>query len=177
MRFACFFGDLKSVRAAIGRGEDVNAKSFVGKTGLMQALWRKQNSIVKLLLEQPTLDLNCTDNRGATALHMAAEQGNVEGVRMLLADPRLNTHNHKDDMGCTPVMTAMILHSVNTLRELVAHPSVGLDTDNWGESLEDHARWVMHITISGVFNQLQMTFHLFVAGTMESMQGLSMRLV
>ena len=86
---------------------------------------------------------------------------NVEAVKLLLADPRLNTHNHEDSNGKTPVMAAIICKKVNALRELVAHPSVDLDArDNWGNSLEDLARWELIW-----FLQLQLkTFVLFVAG-------------
>ena len=130
------------MREAIGRGEDVNDKSYSDKTGLMWAVTSKRNLIVKLLLEQPTLDLNSTDRTGWTALHMAAYHGNVEGVHLLLADPRLNTQNHKDDGGNTPVMMAIWSKKVNSLRALVVHPSVNLDTgDDLGRSLEDFARW------------------------------------
>ena len=138
----CARGKLAEVREAIGRGEDVNDKSFVGKTGLMWAVESKRNSIVKLLLEQPTLDLNLKDRSGWTALHSAAFYNNVEGVKLLLADPRLNTHNHKDNNGWTPVIAAIVHENVDTVRELVAHPSVDLDTrNNHGMSLEDWARW------------------------------------
>ena len=142
----CRTGDLAEVRKAIARGEDVNEKFWTGvgkKTGLMLAVECKHNSIVKLLLEQPTLDLNLTDRDGWTALHFAASHDNVAAVKLLLADPRLNTHNHKDIMstGYTPVMTAMVNKNVDALRELVAHPRVDLDTrDMLGRSLEDVSR-------------------------------------
>ena len=137
----CSTGRINAVREAIGSGEDVNNKSFDRKTGLMRAVIGKHNSIVRLLLEQPTLDLNCTDDGSQAALHFAAMFDNVEGTRMLLADPRLNTHNHKDNEGGTPVMLAMFHDSVNTLRTLIAHPSVDLDTrDGQRRSLEYHAR-------------------------------------
>ena len=139
----CRTGDLAEVRKAIARGEDVNKKFWTGvgeKTGLMLAVECKHNSIVKLLLEQPTLDLNLTDDCGWTALHMAVIIDNVEGVKLLLADPRLNTR--KDNDGWTPVMTAILHKNVDVLRELVAHPSVDLDArDELGLSLEDRARW------------------------------------
>ena len=139
----CYLGELANVREAIGRGEDVNDKTQHG-TGLMLAVEKNHYSIVRLLLEQPTLDLNCTDgrtDRGWTALHIAASSDNVEGVQLLLADPRLNTHNHIGNDDWTPVMTAMYMENINTLRELVAHPSVDLDTrDTMGQSLEDSAR-------------------------------------
>ena len=107
----CLDGNLAGVRAALARGEDVNSKagdnSGGDRTVLMWASLNKKNSIVRLLLEQPTLDLNYRSNVGNTALHWAAYADNVEAVRMLLADPRLTTANHYDRCGRTPVMCAM----------------------------------------------------------------------
>ena len=133
----CKDGNLAEVRAALARGEDVNG------TGLMLAAINKHNSTVRLLLEQPTVDLNCIGFNGMSVLHYAARSDNVEAVRMLLADPRLNTANHKTSYDETPVMVAMHCNSVNALRELVSHPSVDLDTtDRRGRSLEEVARLV-----------------------------------
>ena len=139
----CFEGKPAEARAALARGEDVNSRCalFLRRTGLMLALMHTQNSIVKLLLEQPTLDLNCTDIYGETGLHIAATYNNVEGLQLLLSDPRLNTANHKNEDGDSPVMAAMLFSNMNILRELVAHPSVDLDTrDCQGTSLEEVAK-------------------------------------
>ena len=134
-------GILDEVRRALAKGEDVNSKDENNRTGLMYAVWKNHNPVVRLLLEQPTVDLNCINIHGCTALHWAAGADNAEGVRLLLADPRLNTVNHKDRWGRTPVMAAMKWKSVNALRELVNHPSVDLDTrDGSGSSLEESAR-------------------------------------
>ena len=134
-------GILDEVRRALAKGEDVNSKDENNRTGLMYAVWKNHNPVVRLLLEQPTVDLNCILQHDTTALHYAVDDDNVDGVRMLLADPRLNTVNHKDRWGRTPVMAAMKWKSVNALRELVNHPSVDLDTrDGSGISLEESAR-------------------------------------
>ena len=133
--------DLKAVKTVLKKGEDVNSKDEDKKTGLMWAMINQHNSIVSLLLEQPTVDLNCVDNRGMTALHHAAIFDNGLGVRLLLADPRLTTVNHKDKHGNTPVMAAMENDWLNALRKLVSHPSTDLDIRNErGESLDDMAR-------------------------------------
>ena len=134
----CLCGKLDEVREALARGVDVNEKEPpLQETGLMMAVRYNQNSIVRLLLEQPTLDLNATDHKEQTALHYAARGGNVEGVRLLLTDPRLNISNanKKDKFGKTPVMVAMQRNRINVLQELVAHPMIELDT-----SLEDVAK-------------------------------------
>ena len=140
----CFFGELAKLRKAIDRGEDVNSKEGSGgRTGLMLAVQYKHNSIVKLLLEQPKLDLNATNGCGWTALHRAVIHGNVEALKLLLADSRLNSANHKSNDGWTAVMIAITSKSVNALRELIAHPSVDLDIVREGRSpsLEEYARW------------------------------------
>ena len=137
----CLSGNLDVVRAALARGVDVNEKDH-HKTGLMMAVRHNKHSIARLLLEQPTLDLNATDHIERTALHHAAgamlsSSGNAEGVRLLLADPRLNISNANktDTFGKTPVMVAMQRNQINVLRELVAHPMIELDT-----SLKDVAK-------------------------------------
>ena len=137
----CKSGSLPEVREALARGEDVNIKGqLTFETGLMRAVQNGHNLIVKLLLEQPTLDLNYSDIIGYTALHYAAaaEFDNVEAVRMLLADPRLSTANLKSKHGHTPAMRAIFSKNVNALRELVTHPSVDLDT---GTDLMCLTRW------------------------------------
>ena len=140
------------VRAALARGEDVNSKSGSNSTGLIEAVMNDQhnsretnNALVRLLLEQPTVDLNCVETgMSSTALHWAAYWDNVEVVQLLLDDPRLNTANCKDKNGNSPVMLAMIYNKVNALRKLVAHPSVDLDTkDGMGWSLQWVARLVL----------------------------------
>ena len=133
--------DLKSVKTALKKGEDVNSIDEGMKTGLMWTMNYQHNSVARVLLEQPTADLNCIDNNGLTALHWAAISDNVEGVQLLLADPRLTTPNLKDKLGFTPLMAAMRNNRMNALRELVAHPSIDIDTRNErGESLDDMVR-------------------------------------
>ena len=65
----CRNGNLAWVQAALARGEDVNSKDSIGWTALMLAVDRKHNSIVKLLLDQPAVDVNVKDNGGDTVLH------------------------------------------------------------------------------------------------------------
>ena len=138
----CRVGDLDLVSSVLASGGGVNIKDDVGMTGLMGAVKNNHNSIVRLLLEQPTVDLNCVDKCGNTALHHAVFSGNVEGVQLLLADHRLTSVNGVNFIGRTPVMSAIYVENENCLRELVSHPSVDLDmmTMIWGDP-ENMARW------------------------------------
>ena len=56
-----------------GREEEINSKDEDNVTGLMWAVLKKHNAIVRLLLDQARLDLNCTSINGKTALHFAAQ--------------------------------------------------------------------------------------------------------
>ena len=51
------------------------------------------------------LDASYKDSRGQTALHIAARQGDVEAVQLLLADKRVDA-NHSDKTGFTALMHA-----------------------------------------------------------------------
>ena len=125
-------GNLETIWQLLARGVDVNSKDVDGKTALMWALQNCNNSVVKFLLEQPTLDLNCVvgsprNFKGWTALHYAAHADNSVGVRLLLADQRLTTANQMDKKGRTPVMVAVQFNMKRSLQELVNHFSVDLD--------------------------------------------------
>ena len=136
----CQKGKLNEVRAALARGADVNSKyGQYNQTGLMAAVKNRQNSVVRLLLEQPTVDLNCTDFFRETALHHAVTSDDAEIVQLLLNDPRPNA-NYKDTIGDTPVMFAIKQKKVVALRELVAHPIVDLDIMHHGMSVEEFAQ-------------------------------------
>ena len=135
------------VEATLARGEDVNSKDEANTTALMFAVGSNQNSIARLLLKEPNINVNCKNDFGETALHFAAGVGNIRGVQLLFEDSRrrLNIFNQENDFGNTPVVTAINRNEIDVLRQLVSHPSVNLETRNWrGWSLEEIARWVLN---------------------------------
>ena len=135
----CEAGRLQEVGAALARGQDVNSRDRYNVTGLMRALDKEHNSVVELLLSQPSLDVNTSNSYGRTALHWA--YSNVTGLRLLLADPRLTSVNARDCGGWTPLMRAVWWGSVEVVRELVRVEGVDLETrDDGGRSLEQVAR-------------------------------------
>ena len=124
----CGNGNLDEVQSLLARGEDVNEKDPFGITALMWAVMDKHNSIVKLLLDQPAVDVNVKSNNvGWTALHRAASANNAEGARMLLLHKNFNSANVTDNGGLTALMVAVICGKEEVLRELVKHQSVSLD--------------------------------------------------
>ena len=102
----CPLGQVDLVKEALERGEDVNSLNEAGQTVLMclaaSSFW-KNLLIIKLLLKQPAIEVNIANKTGLTALHIAADSGNIEAVKLLLADKRVNV-NCKDSEQMTPLL-------------------------------------------------------------------------
>ena len=103
---------------------DLNARGKNGVTVLISYVWRERPDVVKVLLERGA-DFKLADNDGDTALHGAAQAGNVEALRLLLskgADP-----NVKNKVGGTPLMWAAVYGNEEAVQELLkagADPSL-----------------------------------------------------
>ena len=104
----CSLGQIEEVRVALNRGEDVNSQNAKNQTALMFAAGgpsKNDVSILKLLLEQPWIMVNLEDCEGLTALHRAIDCGNIEAVKLLLANQRVDV-NCKDGNQRTPLILA-----------------------------------------------------------------------
>ena len=62
--------------------------------------------IVKKLLKAPTIDINCTDNRNFTPLHLSCYEGHLDVTELLLE--RGADVDAVDDNGRTPLFYAMM---------------------------------------------------------------------
>ena len=141
--FHLFADDLGKVSAALEKGADVNGRGTEGCTGLMMALRNKHNSVARLLLEHPMLDLTirCTEY-DRTALHWAAIHNNGEGVRMLYSHPavKLKSFNDTDGYGKTP-LTLAVSHKCNSVvQQLLRIPGIDVNVcDRLGRTALQHA--------------------------------------
>ena len=118
---------------------DVNLKDKEGNTAL---LYCDTVETMELLLANQKVDVNAASNAGDTGLHLAAQDNDVESIRMLLAHPQFNSANHVAADGYTPAMVAAASQSGNALSELVNHQSVDLDLlDGDGRSLNQISAW------------------------------------
>ena len=136
----CFYGNLKKVRAALARGEEVN-QFVLGFTGLTWATVAGHEAVVELLLKHPVLDVNLAAGQPCmTALQSACMRGHAGIVRRLLAHPSLTCHNAVDICGRSALSLAVKSYSVECVRQLVAVKGVDLEArDMWGRSLEEVA--------------------------------------
>ena len=135
------------MREALANGVNVNSRSEDDTTGLMLALKHHHNFIVELLLEQPSLDLNTITLSGKTALHFAAESGNVEGLRLLLDNPWFCIAKQRDNMGNTALMLAMARNHVDCLRELITRPTTFDPETMFGELMQMTCSLRQHLSL------------------------------
>ena len=81
-----------------------------GRTGLMWAIWREQETIVDILLAHRDIDINATTRRGTSPLSLAASRGLTSivaklDVRGCWGEPGLVGVNHQG-FGRTPLSWA-----------------------------------------------------------------------
>ena len=116
LHFACERGQQQMARALLKRGANRMARDSLQRTPL---IWAAQGhlSCVVLLIGQPgrrkltPAEVNATDEKGWTALLLAAEQGNDKICGFLLeAGARLDV---KTSEGATPLMVAQQRHPTN----------------------------------------------------------------
>merc|ERR1719319_752837 len=143
------------VRAAIRRGDDVNSRSADGGTGLMYAVREGHQPVVRLLLRRPRVDVNCPDLvMGNTALHYSAGVDNVDSLKLLVAHPTITSLNTSNNMGFTPLMSAVFCGGINCVKELARVPRVALDTRHYrGSTLEEVAREMRHDEVLEVLRE------------------------
>ncbi|HSS39791.1 MAG TPA: ankyrin repeat domain-containing protein [Polyangia bacterium] len=101
---AAFVCDLMRVRTLLARGADPDARDEDGRTPLFSALLGGSVALLGLLLESKA-NVNARDTRGATALHVAAEEVLPEAATLLIgrgADVDL-----QDEEGNTPLGRAV----------------------------------------------------------------------
>ena len=130
----CESGDIDGVRAALGRGEDVNRIWQHGDCGnfrcadnpncdfkalpLQGAIKGNHLDIIALLLQQPSIDVNLRTFVGYTALNMACMLGRTMIVRQLLSFPGVDP-DLSNDLGRTPLMEASFRGHSRCVAELV----------------------------------------------------------
>ena len=117
--------NLDMVKLLVESGADINAKDpTTGNTALYNAVQNGNRRMVEYLLSKGA-DVNATNNRGGTVLMLAARMQQENIVRMLLADPKIDTWIKLNgrtalEEESTPAIRRMIqAHRVKPLGEVV----------------------------------------------------------
>jgi ankyrin repeat protein len=86
LHFASFKGHIAATELLIERGSDIAAKTTTGKTPLYLAVENNKRDMVDCLTRKlTTSQIDSADTENFTPLHIAALNGNVEIVKLLLA--------------------------------------------------------------------------------------------
>jgi ankyrin repeat protein len=96
--------DANTARKLLERGADVNAASKDGTTPLIAAVKVGNNEVAELLLIVEGVKPNLADEEGWTALHYAAQRGDLDCVRSLI-EKKVDV-NARSKEGETPLKLA-----------------------------------------------------------------------
>ncbi|EAY08609.1 hypothetical protein TVAG_239690 [Trichomonas vaginalis G3] len=119
----------------------VNQKDKKGKTPLIYACdIDDKGEIAGLLLNIANLDPKLADNEGKTALHHAAQSGNVfifeSLLRILSENDRKTVLSKLDREGKTPIHRLLLCQDIEKIREFVERTTASFDVkDSYGRYL------------------------------------------
>jgi ankyrin repeat protein len=114
-------GDLSTVREAVNRDPTLlKATEWDNATLLHDAVGQKHRDIAAYLLDKGA-DVNAVTKDGLTALHMAAQNGDIVIIKLLLEPERKATINPVDSKGWTPLDRAVKWGHPNAVEFLRQH--------------------------------------------------------
>ncbi len=100
LHIAAYLSRLNATKLLLENGANVNAVTEEHQwTPIMLASWSEGSAIVKLLLEH-NARTDLKDSGGWTALHHAANKGNLSAVQLLVGKSNVNA---RDNEGKTPL--------------------------------------------------------------------------
>jgi len=124
--------------------------SYLGNR-LIQAVSYGQAEVVRQLLAAPGIDVNTVNDKGYTALMVAAEMGEAEAVRQLLAAPGIDV-NTVNDKGYTALMYAAEEGQTIVVMQLLAAPDINMYLKN----ADGMTAWL--IAIDGRYEDISQLF-------------------
>ncbi|XP_071805761.1 E3 ubiquitin-protein ligase MIB2-like [Asterias amurensis] len=126
LQVAAYRGHTDSVIALVTAKAPLESKDDDGDTALMFAVIGKEPEIVKFLLLNGS-NINASNEKGLTALHLAAAKGHPTCAEVLLKhEPSTCNVNIKDNDGNTPLMVAFIKKDKQITSMLLRHPKIDL---------------------------------------------------
>lgn len=105
----------------------LNDLQINGATPLHAAAVNGKPECVRVLLEQPGIDINSAAPQGRSAFFLCCHYGRIESLKLLLADERTDL-NQVDSEGMTPLLAAILQSQVEAVRLLLEDASGRVDT-------------------------------------------------
>jgi ankyrin repeat protein len=129
--FRLILRKLADVKVESGDVQLVNAQDAAEKTALHLAIKYKSKTATKQLLEREEVNMNLTNNKNQTALHLAAGWVDmpIDLFKKILID-KLTNVNAKDVKGSTALHNAIQNKSKAAVEELLKHKDVEVSVKN-----------------------------------------------
>nr|XP_020476967.1 ankyrin repeat domain-containing protein 50-like [Monopterus albus]XP_020476968.1 ankyrin repeat domain-containing protein 50-like [Monopterus albus]XP_020476969.1 ankyrin repeat domain-containing protein 50-like [Monopterus albus]XP_020476970.1 ankyrin repeat domain-containing protein 50-like [Monopterus albus]XP_020476971.1 ankyrin repeat domain-containing protein 50-like [Monopterus albus] len=131
LHVASWQGCVEIVDLLLKHGANPNAQDTEGRPPLHSVAWTGHAEVGRRLLEASGMDIDLACNQGATALSIAAQEGHVHVVAMLLE--RGANPDHMDKYGRSPVKVAGKHGHFNIVRLLESYgakPYLGLSPNS-----------------------------------------------
>lgn len=148
---------IECIQLFIKEGADVNSLKPSGTNPIHLAADLGLSESLKVLLEAPNADPNiaiCLREKESTALHLAADEGNVECVNLLLAkgaDPKIKNHR-----GVTPLHLASRTSSLECVESLLCNGKANPNAEDFDKRTPLHAAVSKTITSMQIIEVLVM---------------------
>ena len=134
LMYACRRGKTTTAKLLLDRGAHINSISSRGTSAVFEAVLAGHVDVLKILLDQPEIDVNAPHPRRSnqTALSVAAGEGKVDIVRALLDHDGLDAYR-KDANNNTALLVAIRDGQTSTVMQILDHEgtAVQLDSVNW----------------------------------------------
>lgn len=127
--------NLQAIQAYISK-VDINVQDDCGYTALIEIVSHKKSgpkeAIIKLLLQNPDIDINAQNNSGNTALKKAVVIGDTQIVKLLLESRKIDI-NIKNNRGKNALIAALEHPRENIIQLLLQSPNLDINAqDDYG---------------------------------------------
>jgi ankyrin repeat protein len=116
----------QTMQILLKHGSDPNVAGRQNQTILHDAAYAGCIEVVRMLVRNPTTDVNLKDLEGFTPLHAAVRAGRLEVLKLLLARSDVDV-NVRDGSGHSALVRAIRDLRVKIVRVLVRHPGIDLE--------------------------------------------------
>ena len=108
----------------------INFQTNTGDTALIWASLKGHIDCVKLLLENPDVDVNIQSDNGSTALILAASAGHGEIISLLTERPELEINTQSTKNGYTALIWACQIKSEECVQHLLSRNDIDVNIQN-----------------------------------------------
>lgn len=138
---ACHWGIVEDVKTILKENPEININKW-GETGMAAlhiACREGRDNVVAILLAHPGIGVNMINMTGSTPFSLAVRNGQVECVRLLLEDPRVTSHNQKNNDGESPLWLAANRGFIDVIKVWMASGKpmdMGTPGDEWSDPVK-----------------------------------------